>query len=92
MVGRICSLTPKKYKSNVQITKLGTAIPQVETTLIRLSRNFPLFNAAIQPRGTPSSNATSTDTPPTRADTGNFMVMMSITVRPLCFKLSPKSP
>ena len=92
MVGSSSSFTPKKYIRTVQITKLGTAIPQVATTLIILSKVLPLFNAARHPRGIPSSKDTNTETPPTFAETGNFILMMSITVRPLCFRLSPKSP
>ena len=91
-MGRIPSLTPRKYMSSVQITKLGTAIPQVAITLIMLSAGLPLFKAAILPRGIPRTSATSTDMPPTLADTGNFEEMMDMTVRPLCFRLSPKSP
>ncbi len=92
MVGKSLRCTPKKYIRSVQITKLGTAIPQVETTLIKLSRNLPRFNAAIQPSGIPTHSASSTEIPPNRAETGNFSVIISATVRPLCFKLSPKSP
>ena len=76
----------------MQITKLGTAIPHVEMTLSRLSRNFPRFKAAIHPSGMPTHNATSTEIPPTLAETGNFIMIIDITVRPLCFRLSPKSP
>ena len=61
-------------------------------TLIRLSRNLPRCIAAIHPSGIPSSSATSTATPPTLADTGNFVTIIEVTVRPLCFRLSPKSP
>ena len=57
-VGKILNLTPKKYISTVQITKLGTAIPQVATTLIKLSMNFPLRIAAIHPSGIPIHRAT----------------------------------
>ena len=52
---------------------IKTAIPQVEKTLIRLSRNFPRFKAAIQPSGMPKHNATSTEMPPTLAEIGNFI-------------------
>ena len=57
-----------------------------------LSPIFPLFRAEMQPKGTPRQNANNTDSPPILADTGNLLEMMDITVRPLCFRLSPKSP
>jgi nitroreductase len=41
-VGSIFTLLPRKYRSRVHITKLGTAIPQVEITeIIRNEFNIP---------------------------------------------------
>ena len=74
------------------MTKLGTAIPRVARTLRILSTAVPRLYAATTPSGMPSRSDTSTAIPPTFADTGNFVEMILMTVRPLCFRLRPKSP
>jgi hypothetical protein len=67
-------------------------MPQVEITLITLSNALPRCIAAKHPNGIPTINDNRIDKPPTLAETGNLVIMIEVTVRPLCFKLSPNSP
>ena len=60
------------YIRIVQITKLGTAMPNVANIMMSLSSILPRLSAAMEPRGTPIRSESIIDIPPTLAETGNF--------------------
>ena len=68
------------------------AIPAVDKTTKRLSINFPLLNAATAPKGIPVQTARISASPPTFAETGNFVPIIWDTVLPLFLMDKPKSP
>ena len=90
LAGNTCILTVKVTRSRDPIINEGIDTNAVVITIMTLSSSVFLRSAAKEPKMTPITVAIAAAITPSLADVFNPSVMMSMTIRPLCFREGPK--